>query len=52
MTIREFNLLEIIVYDGESEIYRGMCENAPEELLDRKIKVEGIEGKTLKIKLI
>ena len=52
MTIKEFNLLEIIVYDNEKEIYRGMCEDAPDELKNRQIKIEGNEGKALKIKLI
>jgi hypothetical protein len=52
MTIKEFNLLEIDVYEGEKLIYNGMCENAPDELKNRQIKIEGNEGKKLIIKLI
>lgn len=52
MTIKEFNLLQIAVYDGENVIYTGMCNEAPEELKEKQIKIEGIEGKVLKIKLV
>ncbi len=52
MTIKDFNLLEIDIYDGEQLIYNGMCEDAPEELKKRQIKIDGNEGKKLIIKLI
>jgi len=52
MTIKEFNLLNIEVYDGESVIYTGMSENTPEELKDRQIKIEKMDGKVLKVKLV
>lgn len=52
MTIKEFNLLQIIVYDGEEIIYKGASEDAPEELKEKQIKIEGIDGKNLKIKLV
>lgn len=52
MTIREFNLLKIEVYDGDSIIYSGMSEDVPEELKDRQIKIEKMDGKVLKIKLV
>lgn len=52
MTIKEFNLLQIVVYDGENIIYEGMCEEAPEELKEKQIKIDGIDGKIIKVKLI
>lgn len=52
MTIKEFNLLQIEVYDGENIIYNGMCNEAPEELKEKQIKIEGMEGKILKVKLV
>lgn len=52
MTIKDFNLLEIDVFDGENLIYNGMCENAPEDLKDKQIQVQGIDGKKLIIKLV
>lgn len=52
MTIKEFNLLNIELYDGEQIIYSGMSENAPEELKDRQIKIEKMDGKILKVKLV
>ncbi len=52
MTIKEFNLLEIDVYDGENKIYTGMCENAPEELRTKQIKILRNESKKLVIQLI
>ena len=52
MTIKEFNLLKIVVFDGDKEIYRGMCEDATEDLKQRQIKIDGNEGKILKIKLV
>lgn len=52
MTIKEFNLLEIAVFDGEEEVYRGMSEDAPEDLKQRQIKINGNDGKILIIKLV
>lgn len=52
MTIKEFNLLKIRVFDGDNIVYEGMCEDAPEELKDKQIKIAGIDGKIVKIKLI
>ena len=47
MTIREFNLLEIDVYNGNDLVYTGMCEKVPEDLKDKQIKITGNEGKKL-----
>ena len=52
MTIKDFNLLEIDVYDGDKLIYNGMCEDAPEELKDNQIKIDGIDRKKLIVKLV
>lgn len=52
MTIKEFRLLKISVFDGEKEIYSGMCEDAPDNLKDEQIKIEGMENKTLKVKIV
>ena len=40
MTIREFNLLKISVWDGDKEVYNGICEDVPEELKQRQIKMK------------
>ena len=32
MTIKEFNLLKIRVFDGDNIVYEGMCEDAPEDI--------------------
>ncbi len=32
MTIKEFNLLELEVYQNDELIYQGMSENVPEDL--------------------
>ena len=52
MTIKEFRLLHISVLDGENEVYNGMSEDAPQELLNKQIKIEGMEDKILKVKII
>lgn len=52
MTIKEFNLLEIDIYDENKLIYNGMCENAPEELKNMQIKIQGNEGKKIIVQLI
>ena len=52
MTIKDFNLLEIDVYDGDKLIYNGMCEDAPEERKDKQIKIDGTDRKKLIVKLV
>lgn len=52
MTIKDFNLLEIDVYDGDQIVYSGMCENASDELKSRQIKIKGNDGKKILIELI
>ena len=52
MTIKEFNLLQIEVYDGEKIIYSGISNDVPEELKERQIKIDKMDGKILKIKLV
>lgn len=52
MTIKDFNLLEIDIFDGENLIFSGMSEDVPQELRDKQIKIDGNEGKKLIIKLI
>lgn len=51
MKITDLNLLEIDVISGNDTIYTGMCEDAPEELKQKSIKVIGMDGKKLKLKL-
>lgn len=51
MTIRDFNLLEIDIYENENLIYTGMNENVPEEYKNRQIKITGIDGKKVIVKL-
>lgn len=51
MTINEFNLLEIDVYDGEEKVYTGMCEDVPEELKKKQITILKNESKKLIIQL-
>lgn len=52
MTIKEFRLLHISVFDGNNEVFNGMCEDAPKELLDKQIKIEGMEDKVIKVKIV
>ena len=52
MTLKEFRLLHIAVFDGDKELYNGMSEDAPQELLDKQIKIEGMEDKILKVKIV
>ena len=52
MTIKEFNLLEIDIYDGDKQVYTGMCEDAPEELKKKQIKILRNESKKLVVELI
>ncbi len=52
MTIKDFNLLQIEVYENDNIIYTGMSEDVPDDLKERKIQIQGIDGKKVKIKLI
>lgn len=54
MTIKEFNLLEIDVYDKDEKelLYSGMCEEAPEDLKNKDIKILRMSQKKLIIKLV
>ena len=45
MTIKEFNLLELEVYQNDELIYQGMSENVPEDLKEKQIKIEKLDGK-------
>jgi len=51
MTIKEFRLLDIDVYDGEKLVYSGACEAAPEEMKNSQIKIIKAEGKKIIVKL-
>lgn len=51
MKIGDLNLLEVDIYDGDKIIYNGMCEEVPEEIKTKHIKIIGIDGKKLKIKI-
>lgn len=51
MTIKDFNLLEVDIYDGEKKIYNGMSEQVPNDLINKQIQVKGIDGKKLILKL-
>lgn len=52
MTIKEFHLLDIIVYENGKEIYKGKCEEATEDLRSKQIKIEGVQDKSLKVSII
>lgn len=51
MTIKDFNLLKIDMFDGDNVIYSGMCNEAPEELKEKQIEIIGIDGKKLLVRL-
>ena len=56
MTIKDFNLLKIDMFDGDNVIYSGMCNSgmcneAPEELKEKQIEIIGIDGKKLLVRL-
>ncbi len=51
MTVKDFNLLELDLYENENLVYSGMSEDVPEEYKDRQIKIDGIDGKKLIIKI-
>lgn len=52
MTIKEFKLLHISVWENDKELYNGMSEDAPQELLEKQIQIEGMEDKIMKVKII
>ncbi len=52
MTLKDFNLLEVDIYEGEDLVYSGMSEDAPEDMKQRQIKIDGNDGKKLIIKLV
>lgn len=52
MTVNDFNLLEIDIYDGDELVYSGMRENVPEELRKKDIQITGNDGKKLIVKFI
>ncbi len=52
MTVNDFNLLEIDIYDGDELVYSGMSKNIPEELRKRDIQITGNDGKKLIVKFI
>ena len=51
MTIKDFNLLKIDMFDGDNVIYSGMCNESPEELKEKQIEIIGIDGKKLLVRL-
>ena len=51
MKIEDLNLLEVDIYDGNKIIYSGMCEDVPEEIKTKHIKIIGIDGKKIKLKI-
>lgn len=51
MTIKDFNLLELDIFENENLIYTGMSENVPEEYKERQIQITGIDGKKVIVKL-
>ena len=52
MTIKDFNLLEIDVFQGDKLIYNGMCEDAPQEIKDAQIKIRTIDGKKVLVEIV
>ena len=52
MKINDLNLLEIDVYENDKVVFSGKCEEAPEEIKTRNIKIEGLKEKKLLVKLI
>ena len=51
MTIKDFNLLKIDMFDGDNVIYSGMCNEVPEDLKEKQIEIIGIDGKKLLVRL-
>ena len=52
MTTKEFHLLNLIIYDGETKIYEGISEEVPKEISDKQIVIDKIVDKTLIVKLV
>ena len=52
MKITDLNLLEVDIYDGEKITYSGMCNEAPDILKEKQIKIDRIDGKKLIIKTV
>lgn len=52
MTIKEFKLLHISVWENGEEVYNGRSEETPEEYIDKQIQIEGMENKILKVIII
>ena len=51
MTIKEFNLLYIDLYDGDNLVYSGKSENVPEDLKEKQIEIIKLDNKKLILKL-
>ena len=49
MKITDLNLLEVEIYNNGEMVYHGMCEEAPDSLKEKKIKIIGIDEKKLKL---
>ena len=52
MTTKEFHLLKLRVYDGDTIIYEGMSEDVPKEISDMQIEVDKLVDKTLVVKIV
>ena len=51
MTTKEFHLLKLRVYDGDTVIYEGMSEDVPEDISNKQIVVDQIVDKVLVVKI-
>ena len=51
MTIKDFNLLQIDMLDGEKVIYSGMCSDAPDDIKNKQIEIVGMDGKKMIVKV-
>ena len=52
MTIKEFHLLNLRIYDGDNVIFEGMSEDVPKEISDMQIEVDRLVDKTLVVKIV
>ena len=52
MTVKDFNLLEIDMFENDKLIYSGMCEDVPAELKDKQIRIKDIDNKKLIVEII
>ncbi|MBB1553669.1 MAG: hypothetical protein HG453_005770 [Clostridiales bacterium] len=52
MNCKEFNLLQLDIYDGDNLIFSGMSEDVPENIKSLPIKINGIDGKKLIVELV